>query len=70
MKQLWTYVVLIVMVYSCSNEGMEIGSSMVESSARTVLIDTCTVTLTTVKIDSLITSGKGVIVSSPFLGQH
>lgn len=61
MKQLWTYVVLIVMVYSCSNEGMEIGSSMVESSARTVLIDTCTVTLTTVKIDSLITSGKGVI---------
>jgi hypothetical protein len=66
MKRLWMYIPILLSIWSCSNEPMELGSNLVESSSRTILIDTCTVALTTVKIDSLATSGKNILYVGQF----
>ncbi|MGQ1948092.1 DUF4270 family protein [Geofilum sp. OHC36d9] len=50
------------LLVACSNDDFSLGSKMVDSQAHSVIIDTCTVSLTTLKIDSLETSGKGLLI--------
>ena len=47
---------------ACSNDEFSLGSNMVDSQARSVIIDTCTASLSTIKIDSLETSGKSLLL--------
>ncbi|WP_099464069.1 DUF4270 family protein [Parabacteroides provencensis] len=59
-------------VSSCYDDANTFGSGLVESSFRNVVIDTCTVNITSVLIDSLETSGKEVALigqyTHPFWG--
>jgi hypothetical protein len=48
---------------SCENTDNGLGNELTHPAAYTTLIDTCTVSLTTIKIDSLQTSGKGIIIA-------
>lgn len=49
----------------CENSDFELGQNLLESRGRTILIDTCSVTLTTLLIDSLTTSAtSGILVGS------
>lgn len=47
-------------LFSCYDENGTYGSDLVDSAFRNVRIDTCTVVVTSVLIDSLETSGKNV----------
>lgn len=48
--------------YSCENSDFEIGQNLVESQSRTIIIDTCSVSLTTLLIDSLVTSAQNTLI--------
>jgi len=51
---------------SCKQEDNTIGQDLVNSSLRQVLIDTCTVRLSTIFYDSTFTSGQNYILSGSF----
>lgn len=59
-------VILFLIVVSCANENdltqINIGKDFIESQTNFVIIDTFTVSLSTVLIDSIPTSGTGVIL--------
>lgn len=62
MKSLITlfFVFLIFSLFSCLNDASIVGGKWVESSFRNVLVDTCTVSLSTILSDSLVTSGDTI----------
>ena len=51
---------------SCDNNGMEIGTNWVDTHTRTVLIDTCTVRISSVLLDSIPTSGGSLIFAGTY----
>jgi Domain of unknown function (DUF4270) len=56
----------VTMLASCSSDDFTLGEKFMGSTIRTVLIDTCTVRLSTVSIDSVVTSGKNSILAGSF----
>lgn len=54
------------MLAACSSEDFNMGEKFMGSTIRTVLIDTCTIRLSTVSIDSVVTSGKNSILTGSF----
>ena len=46
---------------SCSDDYMELGNRWTEIKSRLIVIDTCTVELSTARMDSLVTSGGNII---------
>ena len=58
---------------SCSEDYMELGNRWTEIKSRLIVIDTCTVELSTARLDSLVTSGGNVIYAgareSPYWGR-
>ncbi|WP_080902587.1 DUF4270 family protein [Parabacteroides sp. Marseille-P3160] len=57
---LFLYLTLAFGISSCYDETNSYGKDLVESSFRTILIDSSTVTVTSVMIDSVETSAKGI----------
>ena len=55
---LFLFVFFYFVVHSCKSDDFSIGSEDFNSSIRSVFIDTCTVTFSTVKADSFVTSGS------------
>jgi Domain of unknown function (DUF4270) len=51
---------------ACADDDFNIGGRFIDSSIRTVLIDTCTIRLSTVSIDSVLTSGKNSVLAGSF----
>lgn len=63
MRYGWLILIAIgYILYSCENKDFEIGQNLVESQSRTILIDTCSVSLTTLLIDSLATSAQNTLI--------
>lgn len=54
------------MLAACSSDDFNIGEKFMGSTIRTILIDTCTIRLSTVSIDSLVTSGKNSVLTGSF----
>ncbi|MDR1203105.1 MAG: DUF4270 domain-containing protein [Tannerellaceae bacterium] len=61
------YLVLLVAVTSCYDENGTYGERLVSSSFRNVQVDTSTVWVTSVLIDSLETSGKGIALAGEYI---
>lgn len=60
-KLLYYYLALIAtVIYSCQDENSGLGQSLVESSFQNAFIDTCTVDISTIYIDSLETMGDSI----------
>lgn len=47
-----------IFFYGCANDNFEIGQNLVESSGRTIVVDTCTTNMITLLIDSVSTMGQ------------
>jgi hypothetical protein len=58
--------VLITTLAACSSDNFTMGGRFLNSDVRTVIIDTCSIKVSTVSIDSVVTSGKGAIL----IGSH
>ena len=54
------FLLFFPMVISCVDESSDVGSKWVDSSFRNVLTDTCTVQLSTIRADSISTSGDTI----------
>lgn len=50
-----------LLLFACYDETNTYGDNLVESAFRNVMVDTCTVTVTSTVIDSLETTGQGVL---------
>jgi hypothetical protein len=50
----------VAFITGCTSDGFVLGGNYLESNIRTTIIDTCTVRLTTVAIDSVATSGNSL----------
>ncbi|MDR1161259.1 MAG: DUF4270 domain-containing protein [Tannerellaceae bacterium] len=61
------YLFLLVAAASCYNENSTYGERLVSSSFRNVQVDTSTVRVVSVLIDSLETSGKGVALTGEYI---
>ncbi|MDP4187095.1 MAG: DUF4270 family protein [Bacteroidota bacterium] len=62
MRKLFLFAIVLMSVFfSCTkNDGSTLGSDFVDSHSRLILVDTVTVATSTVKYDSIATSGKNV----------
>lgn len=58
--------ILISVIVSCTDENFSIGGNLIDEDLRVVYIDTCTVRMSTVPIDSLITSGTGMVLTGRY----
>ncbi len=47
----------VVLMTACSSDGFIIGEKLLETCIRTVIIDTCSIRMSTISIDSVVTSG-------------
>lgn len=54
------------MLTSCNSDSFMMGNNYLDSEVRAVLIDTCTVRMTTVPIDSVATSGKNLLLMGSY----
>lgn len=65
MKRLWNMIIRLcaaaVCGYGCSDDYTEIGNRWTEVNTRLIVIDTCTVEVSTAILDSIVTSGGNVI---------
>lgn len=59
---LFFLLITAVLLPACTSDGFLLGKKFLNSSIRTVIIDTCTINMTTVPIDSVVTSGLGSIM--------
>ncbi len=64
------FLLSLIIMSSCENTDNGLGNELTQPSAYTTLIDTCTVSLTTLKIDSLQTSGKGLIIAGALSNEN
>lgn len=53
-------ILIIPLIISCVDESSDVGGKWVDSSFRNVLVDTCTVQLSTILTDSITTSGDTI----------
>ncbi len=51
-----------VLLPACTSDGFFLGKKYLNSNIRTVIIDTCTIKMTTVPVDSIVTSGLNTIM--------
>lgn len=66
-NSVWCLIVLYASLLSaCSDENFTIGERFIDSSIRTVIIDTCSIRLSTVSIDSVVTSGKNSVLTGSY----
>jgi hypothetical protein len=56
----------VAFLMSCSEDEFTIGEHFIDSSLRSILIDTCTIKLTTVSIDSVVTSGMNTLLTGSY----
>ncbi len=61
-----TLLIFSALLTSCTSDDFIIGRKFLDSSVRTVRIDTCTVKLTSVSIDSVKTSNKNSVLTGRF----
>lgn len=64
------FLLSLIIMSSCENTDNGLGNELTQPSAYTTLIDTCTVSLTTIKIDSLQTSGKGIVIAGALSNEN
>lgn len=51
---------------ACTSEGFNMGEKFLDTDIRTVIIDTCSIRMSTVPIDSVVTSGKNSVLFGSF----
>lgn len=66
-KKMYKYLLLCIsmlLLYSCEDESntYEVGSSWMSAQSKMVMIDTLTMNMSTVMMDSVVTSGRGVMM--------
>ncbi|NMD02873.1 MAG: DUF4270 domain-containing protein, partial [Bacteroidales bacterium] len=63
----FTLLIFSALITSCTSEDFVIGRKFLDSSVRTIMIDTCSVKLSTVSIDSVKTSNKNSVLAGRFI---
>lgn len=63
---LYSIPVTLAMLTACTSNGFILGKKYLDSEIRTVIIDTCTVTMTSVSIDSIVTSGRNAVMTGSY----
>jgi len=56
----------LALIIACSGDEFTVGENFLDSSLRTVIIDTCTINLSTVSIDSVVTSGMSILLAGSY----
>ena len=56
----------VALMTACSSEGFNMGGKFLDTDIRTVIIDTCSIRMSTVSIDSVVTSGKNSIIAGSY----
>lgn len=56
-KLLYSLIIMIAAICACQDENSELGQSLVSSSFYNVYVDTCTVDISTILMDSIETRG-------------
>ena len=56
----------VALMTACSSEGFNMGGKFLDTDIRTVIIDTCSIRMSTVSIDSVVTSGKNSVMTGSY----
>ena len=56
----------VALITACSSDGFNMGGKFLSTEIRTVIIDTCSIRMSTVSIDSVVTSGKGSVMAGSY----
>jgi hypothetical protein len=56
----------IALTTACSSDGFNMGGKFLDTDIRTVIIDTCSIRMSTVSIDSMVTSGKNSVMAGSY----
>lgn len=59
-KLLYSLIIMIATICACQDENSELGQSLVNSSFYNVYVDTCTVDISTILMDSIETRGDSI----------
>lgn len=59
-KLLYSLIIMIAAICACQDENSELGQSLVNSSFYNVYVDTCTVDISTILMDSIETRGDSI----------
>jgi hypothetical protein len=62
----YLFFLLSVVLAACSGDDTGIGGIFLDNTIRTVIIDTCSINLSTVSIDSVVTSGKNSVMAGSY----
>jgi len=58
----FVFLLYAVILTACSSDDTGIGGKFLDNTIRTVIIDTCTINVSTVSIDSVVTSGQSSVM--------
>jgi hypothetical protein len=56
----------VALTTACSSDGFNMGGKFLDTDIRTVIIDTCSIRMSTVSIDSVVTSGKNSVMAGSY----
>lgn len=59
-KLVYSLLAILAALSGCQDENSELGKSLVESSFYNVYVDTCTVDISTIRLDSIVTRGDSI----------
>ena len=59
-KLLYSLIIIIAAICACQDENSELGKSLVDSSFYNIYVDTCTVDISTILMDSIETRGDSI----------
>ena len=59
-KLLYSLIIIIAAICACRDENSELGKSSVDSSFYNIYVDTCTVDISTILMDSIETGGDSI----------
>lgn len=59
-KLVYSLLAILATLSGCQDENSELGKSLVESSFYNVYVDTCTVDISTIRLDSIVTRGDSI----------
>ena len=59
-KLLYSLIIMIAAICACQDENSELGKSLVDSSFYNIYVDTCTVDISTILMDSIETRGDSI----------
>jgi len=64
---LFIFLLYVIIPAACISDDSEIEENFLDSSIRTVLTDTCSIRVSTVSIDSVVTSGRDMVLTGSYI---